>query len=323
MASTRKWDANSHSKSQERNIAKVQTACVQDNKALALSVSRKDVDRCAKVIRQYGLLTPPVIGKLNSGEQVLLSGECEFQALREIGVKNVDAVTIPISERDEGDRLSLLLSSFKKNPGALSEGILITQLFQRGSYTQSQLGELLGKSVSWVNKRIGLATRLDPAVKELMAQGLLCPRSAQEIARLPAEAQHGFSVEAVRRGLPKSAIEAMVAAFNAPSCPDEIKKQIVSDPGRTMERLRDTRRARAIRQRPADVAASTAKGRLDAFRQHMANIIKDVCAMSLEEMDRRLLAGLRSDIAEFLLLIDRKLSFSLGKTGEGDSICGN
>jgi ParB-like chromosome segregation protein Spo0J len=138
-------------KDKEGQITRVETACVQDNQVLALSVNRQDIERCIKVIRQYGLLTPPVVGSLADGSRLLLSGECEFLALRETGVKNVDAVTVPITEENEGDRLSLLLSSLKKSPNALSEGILITRMLSTGSLTQSQLGELLGKSVSWVN----------------------------------------------------------------------------------------------------------------------------------------------------------------------------
>ena len=321
MASTTDRGGGVRPKSQERNIAKVQTACVQGNRALALSVSRKDVDRCAKVIRQYGLLTPPVVGELDGGCRVLLSGECEFQALREIGTKSVDAVTVPIGGDGEGDRLSLLLSSFKKSPGALSEGMLITQLFERGGYTQSQLGELVGKSVSWVNKRIALVTRLDPAVKELVAQGLLCPHSAQEIARLPMESQHGFSVRAVKEGLPKSSIEALAAAFNAPACPDEIKGQILSAPRLAMERLSDVRSAKALRREAAGTPSATGRERLEAFRRHMAGILKDVYAMAFEGTEAQFLSSLRDDVSALLLLLDQKLSFSPGKTGGGD--CGH
>jgi len=63
-------------KCQERQITRVETAYVQDNKLLAFSVNRQDIERCTKVIRQYGLLTPPVVGSFADGAQLLLSGEC-------------------------------------------------------------------------------------------------------------------------------------------------------------------------------------------------------------------------------------------------------
>ena len=325
MTSTIKTGGKPAQKEAERHISRVETACVQDNHILALSVNRRDVDRCVKVIRQYGLLSPPVIGNLDCGSQVLLSGECEFLALREIGVKSVEAVTVPIAGKDEGDKLSLLLSSLKKCPNALSEGILITQLLNTGNYTQSQVGDMLGKSVSWVNKRISLVTRLSPPVKALVSAGQICPQSAQEISRLPAEVQHGFSISAVKEGLPKSSVEALVAAFNGESCPDWMRAQIVSDPRQALARLADADSAKAIRQHGGDTTGgpgSYYKERLGSLRRHIAGAMKDVCAAA-DANSADLLRELRNDAAALILLIDQKLSFSLGKNERGDGSNGN
>lgn len=318
-------------KDKEGTITRVETACVQDNKVLALSVNRQDIDRCTKVIRQYGLLTPPVVGSFADGTRLLLSGECEFLALREIGIKSVDAVTVPITEENEGDKLSLLLSSLKKSPNALSEGLLITQMLKTGSFTQSQLGELLGKSVSWVNKRICLVTRLHPAVRDLVTQRQLCPHSAQEIARLPEEVQHAFSVKAVREGLPKSSVEVLVAAFNAPNCPDAIKEQIVDNPRQTLVRLSDIRTGKLIRSNPVDKAytpASSLKDSLAALRQHMADFAKHLYNIAAEDVnsERKHLKELREDTAALLGMLDdklRHLSFSPGKNAREVGSNGN
>jgi ParB family chromosome partitioning protein len=322
MTSTIKTGGKSAQKGAKRHIARVETACVQDNHILALSVNRRDVDRCVKVIRQYGLLSPPVIGELEGGGQILLSGECEFLALREIGMKSVEAVTIPITGKDEGDKLSLLLSSLKKCPNALSEGILITQLLQTGSYTQSQVGDMLGKSVSWVNKRISLVTRLSPAVKELVSGGQICPHSAQEISRLPAEVQHSFSISAVKEGLPKSSVEALVAAFNAASCPDWMKEQIVLAPRQALARLADIGGAKAIRQQSGnavDDPDSHCKERFNNLRKHIAGIMKDIY-MIADDRGAEMLRELRNDAAALILLIDQKITFSPGKNeGSADS----
>lgn len=318
-------------KDTEGHITRVETACVQDNKVLALSVNRQDVERCTKVIRQYGLLTPPVVGSFADGTRLLLSGECEFLALREIGIKSVDAVTVPITEDNEGDKLSLLLSSLKKSPNALSEGLLITQMLKKGSFTQSQLGELLGKSVSWVNKRICLVTRLNPAVRDLVTQRQLCPHSAQEIARLPEEVQHAFSVKAIREGLPKSSVEVLVAAFNAPNCPDAIKEQIVENPRQILLRLSDIRTAKAIRPKPASKSftpATNFKDSIIALRQYMADFAKHLHDTAIENMstDRKLLKELRDDTAALLAMLDDKLSqlsFSPGKKAKEVVVHGN
>jgi ParB family chromosome partitioning protein len=316
-------------KDKEGQITRIETACVQDNQVLALSVNRQDIDRCIKVIRQYGLLTPPVVGSFTNGARVVLSGECEFLALRETGVKSVEAVTVPITEENEGDRLSLLLSSFKKSPNALSEGILITRMLGTGSFTQSQLGELLGKSVSWVNKRLSLVMRLHPAVRDLVTQRQLCPHSAQEIARLPEEVQHAFSVRAIQEGLPKSSIEALVTAFNAPSCPEAIKSQIIENPRQILSRLADIRTATSIRSKQSGrtfIPAVGSKKSLIELRQHIADFTKYLYDMVIEEADLKLLKELRDDTAVLLGMLDERLKqlpFSLGKNTMEVDIYGN
>ena len=49
----------------------------------------------------------------------------------------------------------------------------------------SKVGQLWGKSKSWVSRRIKLLNALDPQLKDELGQGHLRPRLAQELARLP------------------------------------------------------------------------------------------------------------------------------------------
>lgn len=203
---------------------------MQDNSHLALSVTENDISRCTKAIRQYGLLSPPVVGRLDDGTQAIISGECEFLALREMGVRTVEAIEIALNQKDEGNKLSLLLSSLKRSPNPLSEGLLLRTLMQTEQYTQGEIASFIGRSVSWVNKRLSLVTRLSPAVQELVMSRKLCPHSAQEISRLPEQAQHSFARKAVMDALPKSAIEKLVSLYNSSRCPDAAKQEILSQP---------------------------------------------------------------------------------------------
>lgn len=230
----------------QNQIFQVDTTCIKDNQVLALSVNRQDVERCTRIIRQYGLVTPPVIGNFKDGTKLLLSGECEFMALKEMGVTNVEAVAVPISLSEDGDKLCLLLSCLKKSPCALSEAMLISQLIDTGNYTQLQLGELLGKSASWVNKRISLATKLHPAVREMVILKQLCPQSAQEISRLPTDVQHDFATKVVSECLPKSAVEVLSTAFNRGDCPSSLKEQILKHPKHALSLLNQFQQVKSL-----------------------------------------------------------------------------
>ena len=219
------------------NTAVIDMSCVQDNKNLALSVTENDIARCTGAIRQYGLLSLPVVGRFQDNTQTILSGECEFLALRGMGVRTVDVVEVRLGGMEEGDKLALLLSSLKKSPNSLSEGLLLKRLLLTGRYTQSEIGAIVGKSISWVNKRLSLVTRLDPAVQELVMAKRLCPHSAQEISRLPEKIQHRFAQKIVMDEIPKSAVEKLVTAYNTDDCPDILRKTIINDPRQILEKL--------------------------------------------------------------------------------------
>ena len=211
-------------------IEKMDVACVQANKILSVGLDTRDIERCKRAAKEYGALSPPVVGKIPDGGKVVLSGGVEFVALREMGAREMDAVAVDIKSEDDGAKISLLLSSLQRSPDALSEGMLIQKALKTGDMNQRQICGIVGKSAAWVSKRLALVTRLNPGVREYVSRQLLDPGSAQEIARLPAEIQYEFANSAVRDNLPKSTIEKLVSGFTSEGCPDAVRRQIVEDP---------------------------------------------------------------------------------------------
>jgi ParB family chromosome partitioning protein len=217
-------------KKEVTQIEKMDVACVKANKVLSMGVDGHDVERCKRAANEFGVLTPPVVGKLPGGNRVVLSGGCEFAALREMGAHEMNAVAVDIENEEEGAKISLLLSSLNRTPDALCEGMLIQQALGAGNITQSQICAIIGKSAAWVSKRLSLVTRLDPGVREFVSRQLLDPGSAQEIARLPADKQYEFANSAIRDNLAKSAIERLVSGFTVEECPETVRRQILEDP---------------------------------------------------------------------------------------------
>lgn len=311
----------------QNQIFRVDTTCIKDNQVLAMSVNRQDVERCTRVIRQYGLLTPPVVGNFKDGTQLVISGECEFMALKEMGVKKVDAVSVPIVEDEEGDKLSLLLSCLKKSPNALSEAILMAQMIKTGRYTQLQLAEMLGKSSSWVNKRISLVTRLNPAVREMVTMKQLCPHSAQEISRLPQDVQHDFSTKIVSDGLPKSAVETLVAAFNKEDCPSSLKEQILEQPRHALSKLEQAHQVKTVHdsdKKGQPVSSKILRNDLVLLMRCIKDAEEQLGGLSQEAISqlRGIVISARSAMLRFLSLLEINLKsseVSPGKLQEGVS----
>jgi ParB family chromosome partitioning protein len=217
----------------------VELATIRNNNYLSLTTTKKDVDRTAKTIRDYGLLTPLVIHPDQKGGHVVISGECELEALRKIGMKKIEAVVVDCTDNIEANKLSLLLSSLRKEQSPISEGLMLKNLLKTDNYTQSDIAYLVGKSVSWVSKRIALIERLNDSVLELVAAKKLCCHTAQEIARLPSNIQHQFGMKVVQDKIPKSGVEKLVVSYNNLETSKSIKQTIASDPKEALELMNE------------------------------------------------------------------------------------
>lgn len=217
----------------------VELATIRNNNYLSLTTTKKDVDRTAKTIRDYGLLTPLVIHPDKKGGHVVISGECELEALRKIGIKKIEAVVVACTDNIEANKLSLLLSSLRKEQSPISEGLMLKNLLKTDNYAQADIAYLVGKSVSWVSKRIALIERLDDSVLELVAAKKLCCHTAQEIARLPRSIQHQFGIKVVKDKIPKSAVEKLVVSYNNPEIPKSIKQTIAENPKEALDLMNE------------------------------------------------------------------------------------
>jgi ParB-like chromosome segregation protein Spo0J len=308
-----------------KNISKVKeidVATVEGNKTLAAGVDRRAVERCKDAIDKLGILHTPVVGATKSGNHLLLSGQCELTALRELGVKKMDAIEVEVTGDGGGKaKLSLLLISLWDRPGALCEGLLLQEAVNAG-VPRSEIQIMLGKSASWVSNRLSLVTRLDGNVYEMVRSGLLEPRSAQEVARLPAQAQFAFAEVAVREGLPKSVIESLVAGYNDENCPNAVKTQILSDPRAALKRMTDKRRAVNVNQPDRHKESVTA----DIIDEYIKSIRIQITTLRriffnesvFESMENRAaLKGLEAEVSALLTVV-RKL-VSPGKMEVGQS----
>jgi len=250
-------------------------------------VDRRAVERCKEAIEKIGVVHTPVVGATQDGGRMILSGQCGLMALRELGVRKMDAIEVDAAGGG-GDmaKLSLLLMSLWDRPGALCEGLLLQEAVSSG-VPRAEIQTMLGKSASWVSNRLSLVTRLDRNVYEMVKNGMIEARSAEEVARLPQGAQFAFAETAVREGLPKSAIESLVCGYNDDGCPDAVKAQILADPRGALKRMADRRRSVN--------AGRPDQPKTDVTPDVIGEIIKSV-RLQMSAL-RRVLAGISPDEA--------------------------
>ena len=202
---------------------------IEKNPILALSTGEKEVEKYARVTKTYGNITPAVVGH-NGNAYRVLSGQAGLEACANNGIQEMPVIVAELNDDAEQMKLALLLSTVREEGGSLSEGAFINALITQYGVTRRELMVLLKKSKSWISKRQALALRLSEDVKEMVRDGLICARTAEEIARLPDEAQFAFAGKIVRDGLSKTNAGQLVNLYTKEETSSAVREAILDTP---------------------------------------------------------------------------------------------
>jgi ParB family chromosome partitioning protein len=161
---------------------------------------------------------------------------------------------------------------------------------------------MIGRSVSWVNKRLALAERLVSSVVDLVRAGQLCSHTAQEIARMPGVVQQSFANKVITERLPKSVVERLVSTYNNPQTPREVRDSVLKNPAATLGWLAELKKPRASKTQENADPKSLALQRL---RNALAMLFRltgeaEGLLASLKEEDQQSLTPMLRQCAQVL-----------------------
>lgn len=135
-------------------------------------------------IKSHGILEPIVVAHTPAGYQII-AGERRWRAARELGLAEVPVVVRETTPR--GMLEMAIIENIQRvdlNPLERAQGFY--KLFSEFRYTQSELSEKLGKSVSYVSNTIKLLD-LPDAVKDGLISGSISEGHARAIVSLENE----------------------------------------------------------------------------------------------------------------------------------------
>lgn len=202
---------------------------IEKDPILALDTSEKDVEKYERVAKAYGNVAPAIVGQSGKAYHIL-SGQARLEACVHHGIEEIPVIVAEVREEAEQMKLALLLSTVREEGGALSEGAFIDALLTRHGVTRRELMGLLKKSKSWISKRQSLALRLSESVKCMVKDGVICARTAEEIAKLPEEIQVTFASNVVRDGLSKSSVGQLVSLYTRSERESALRGAILDSP---------------------------------------------------------------------------------------------
>jgi hypothetical protein len=168
--------------------------------AEALSVVRRSLE-------QYGQLAAVTLFTERDGLQII-DGFKRVCAARALGwptlvarIDDVGAVDAKLRLRELHDRRGLT---------ELEEAWLVRSLYREDRLPQPEIARRMQRHRSWVWRRLMLVEALDPLVQTDVRLGLIAPRAAVAVSRLPRGNQQAASAVVVRRRLTFRQTEALV-----------------------------------------------------------------------------------------------------------------
>jgi len=207
----------------------LKTRQIIKNPALSIGMSPKNVNKYKKIAAAYGCYAPVIVTAPVNGMHMILEGSARLEACAQTGIGEIPAVMYQ-AENEAGElKLALMLSAIQDEGSALSEGELISRLINDYGISQRELVNLLGKSKAWVSKRIALTQNLTKVVKDMVIDGTLYPRSAEEVAKLPEDVQAVFAANVINSRLNKTEISQLVQCYKKTES-DSVRRKIINSP---------------------------------------------------------------------------------------------
>jgi len=209
---------------------------IEKNPILALSTNGRDVEKYERVTKTYGNVTPAIVGQSGNAYRVL-AGQAGLEACAHSGIREMPAIVAEVSGEAEQMKLALLLSTIREEGGPLGEGAFIDALVTCHGVTRRELMALLKKSKSWISKRQSLALRLSEDVKGMVKDGVICARTAEEIAKLPGDVQFTFANNVARDGLSKTSAGQLISLYIREETDSAVRAAILESPLAVMDTL--------------------------------------------------------------------------------------
>ena len=202
---------------------------IEKSRDLAIGTPQKDIARYEKLVAAYGNVVPVTVAE-EGGMYRLIDGHARIEACARSGICDIPAVVAQVSADVDNIKLSLMLSASREYGSPISEGAMIELLTKNYGHTLRELSKLLGRSKSWLSKRQTMARNLSEPLKEMILNGAVCARTAEEISKLPQDAQAVFAANVVKDGLTKDDVYKLVRQYRAPDATPGLRRTIIETP---------------------------------------------------------------------------------------------
>jgi ParB family chromosome partitioning protein len=157
------------------------------------SFDQAALEELAESIKMHGVLQPPVVLQLPSGDYQLIAGERRVRAAKLAGLQTIPVVVKDVSPQDQLE-LALIENIQRADLDPIEEARAYAMLESQFNMTHGQIAQRIGKSRSTVSELLGLL-RLPSEVQELVAARRLTTGHASRLVALRDERQQTVAAQ--------------------------------------------------------------------------------------------------------------------------------
>lgn len=146
-----------------------------------MNVSRKE--QIEQSMREQGQLQPIIVREYEGDYQVIDGFKRVYSAM-DLMIEYMKCYVVDV---DDQEAKVLLLSYNRTNQSmeVWEEAMVLKSMLEGGDLEQRQLAELVGRSPSWISRRLSLISKLDEEVALEIRMGIITSSHARALIRLP------------------------------------------------------------------------------------------------------------------------------------------
>lgn len=143
------------------------------------------IEELAQSIKSNGIIQPLSVRRFGENKYELVAGERRLRAAKFLGLKEVPAIVLNISDKDSA-AIALLENLQREDLNFMEEAEAYSNLIKEHSYTQEKLAETIGKKQSTIANKLRLL-KLSDEIRDKILKNDLTERHARALLKLPTE----------------------------------------------------------------------------------------------------------------------------------------
>ncbi len=213
------------------------------------------IESLSNSIKEHGIIQPIVVRKVEFGYEII-AGERRWRASKQAGLRKMPAI-IKNLPRKEIEQIALVENIQRESLNSIEEANAFKSLIDKHELTQEKIGELLGKSRSYVANTIRLLNLEEELIALIIENKLTSGHGRTILGLRNIRDQIILAKEIIDRNLSVRETEKLVKIYNGNQ--DKSTKKIEQDPiiREIEENLRD------ILGTKVNISRSRKKGKIE------------------------------------------------------------